>query len=232
MRGELPPAVGVACLQDHGVHLRASRRCERAGNVEIQALVLETGRAGCQELTLLLVGGDRVRRPGLPQLTRGLHELGGAHVPVTAVQVAAAAEVLAGERVGRRHHVPPGPAAGQVVKRGELAGDLVRLVVRRLDGPGQAQVVGHRGDRREHGDRVRAADHVQVVDLAALLAQPQPFGEEEEVERAGLGGPRQVRERAELDLAARRGVAPHRVVVDAGEVGPEDHLLAHAGLRS
>ena len=112
-----------------------------------------------------------------------------------AVQVAAAAEVLPGERVRRGDHVPRGAAAGQMVERGELPGDLVRLVVRRLDRACQPQVPGHRGDRGEHGHRVRPADHVQVVDLAALLAQPQPLGEEEEVEQARLGGPRQVRER-------------------------------------
>ena len=70
--------------------------------------------------------------------------------------------------------------------------------------------------------RVRPADHVQVVDLAALLAQPQPLGEEEEVELAALGGLREVHERVELDVAAGGGVAPHGGVVHAGEVRGQD----------
>ena len=77
--------------------------------------------------------------------------------------------------------------------------------------------------------RVGSADGVEVVDLAALLAQPQPLGEEEEVELAALGGLREVDERVELDLALRPRVAPHGGVVHAGEVRGEDDLLQWLG---
>ena len=69
-------------------------------------------------------------------------------------------------------------------------------------------------------------DHVEVVDAAAVLAQPQPFGEEEEVEQPALGGAGEVHERVELDLAARRGIGPHRGVVDPGKVGGQMNRLA------
>jgi hypothetical protein len=217
--GEFPAATGVPGLQDDRVQLRAARQREVPGDVEVVALVPERPWLAR-------------RGPGLPQLARRLDELGGADVTVAALQVAAAPEVLPGERVRGGHDVPAGPAAGQVVQGGELPRDFVRLVVRGLDRAEQAELAGDGGEGGQDGHRVRPSDDVQVVDRAALLAQPQPFREEEEVERGGLGGAGQVRERGEGDLAARRRVAPHRVVVDAGEVRAEDHLLlplaAHA----
>jgi hypothetical protein len=112
-----------------------------------------------------------------------------------------------------------------VVERGELAGQLVRLVERGVDRAAEPEVGGHRGDRVEHGERVRPADHVQVVDLAAVLAEPQALGEEQEVEEAALGGAGEVHERGEVGLAPRLRVAPHRGVVDAREVRGEVDLL-------
>ena len=88
---------------------------------------------------------------------------------------------------------------------------------------------GDRGERGEHGQAVGPADGVEIVDLAALLAQPEAFGEEEEVELAPLGGLREVDERVELDLAARARVVPDGGVVHAGEVRGEDDLLQWFG---
>src|SRR6478672_11080618 len=75
-------------------------------------------------------------------------------------------------------------------------------------------------------ERVGAADHVQVVDAAAVLPQPQALGQEEEVEQATLRGARQTDERVELDLAARLRIGPHRGVVDPGEVRGQVNRLA------
>ena len=135
---------------------------------------------------------------------RRLEEALGALVALVLGQEPAAAEVLPGERIPRRHDVPRGTAVGEVVQRGELSGHLVGLVERRVDGAGQPEPVGHGGQRGEHRERVRPADHVEVVDLAALLAQAQALGEEHEVELAAFGGLGEVDERAELDVAARR----------------------------
>jgi hypothetical protein len=112
-----------------------------------------------------------------------------------------------------------------VVERGELAGVLVGLPERGVERPGQAQVGGDGGEGGEHRHGVGSPDGVEVVDGAALLAQAQPFGQEEEVELAPLGGAGEVFERREVDLAARARVAPHRRVVHAREVGGQDHLL-------
>src|SRR6201999_2426681 len=79
---------------------------------------------------------------------------------------------------------------------------------------------------REDREGVGPADDVEVVNAAAMLPQPQPLGEEEEVEQPALGGLRQVHERVELDLAARLRVAPHRGVVDARKMRGQMNGLA------
>jgi hypothetical protein len=86
-------------------------------------------------------------------------------------------------------------------------------------------VFGDGGERGEDGEGVGAADDVQVIDFPALFAQPQPFRQEQEVEPGALGRAGEVREGAELDVAAGLGVAPHGGVVDAGEVGGQVDLL-------
>lgn len=43
-------------------------------------------------------------------------------------------------------------------------------------------MIGDAGQRGQDRERVRAPDDVEVVDASLLLAQPQPLGEEQEVE--------------------------------------------------
>jgi len=89
-----------------------------------------------------------------------------------------------------------------MVQARELPGHLVGLVEGRVDGAGQAQPVGHRRQSGQDGEGVGAPDHVEVVDLAVLLAQAQPLGQEQEVELGPLRRLGQVHERAEVDVAA------------------------------
>jgi hypothetical protein len=116
-----------------------------------------------------------------------------------------------------------------MVKAGELPGHLIGLVEGGVDRPGQAEPAGDRRERGEDRERVGTSHHVEVVDLAVLLSQPQPFGEEQEVELGPLGGPGQVREGTELDVAAGPGIAPDRGVVHARKVRGEVNLLQWPG---
>ena len=223
---ELATVVGVACLEDDRPALRAAGHVEPAADVEMCVLVGELAGVWVgQEHAAVLVGHDLVSAPGVEQRVRRLEEALGALVALVLGEEAPAAKVLSGERIPRRHDVPRGTAVGQVVQRRELPGDLVRFVEGRVDGAGQAEAIRHRGQRGEHREGVRAADHVEVVDLTALLAQAQTLGEEQEVELAAFGGLGEVHERAELDVTSRRGVAPDGGVVDAGEVCGEVNLL-------
>jgi len=118
-----------------------------------------------------------------------------------------------------------------VVERGQFARDIDGLVESRVDRAGEPDPVGHRGEGGEDREVVRAAHHVEVVDLPALLAQAQALGEEQEVELRALGGLREPHEGGELDVAAGGRVAPDRGVVDTGKVGGDVHRVAgRAGL--
>ena len=216
---ERPPVGGVTRLQQHRMALRRARQGGDTAHVELGPAVFDdTNAAGVDVDSVLAIGDDGVGCPAVPELAGDGDELLGPLVAIGVVEEPAAAEVLAGERVRRGDHVPAGTAIGQVVEGGELSCHFEWFVEGRVDGPGQAETVGDRGKCGEHGERVGPADHVEVVDASAVFAQPQAFGEEEEVEQAPLGGLGQVDERVELDLAARLGIRPHRGVVDAGEM--------------
>jgi hypothetical protein len=172
------------------------------------------------------VGPHRIVGPAVPEAAGHGDELLCAPVPVGVVEESGTPEVLTGERVGRGHHVPAGAAVGQVVQGGELPCDFEWFVECGVDGACQADPVGDGGQRCQHGEGVGPADDVEVVDAAAMLTQPQPLGEEEEVEQATLGGAGQMHERVEVDLAARLGIRPHRGVVDARKVRGQVNELA------
>jgi len=111
-----------------------------------------------------------------------------------------AAEILPGKGVPRRHHIPSRPPPGEMIQAGKLPRYFVRLVEGGVDGAGEAQAIGNSGQRSQDDEGVRAANHVQVIDLPTLLAKTQSFGEEEEVEAGSLRRAGHVGEGAELDL--------------------------------
>jgi hypothetical protein len=228
--GELAALLGVAGLEDDRPSLRAARHVELTADVEVHVVVLERARLGLgEELAGRLVGDDLISAPGVEQIPGGLQEGTGSLVPGVLRQEAAAPEVLPGERVPGSDDVPGGPAAGQVVQAGELPRHLIRLVESGVDRARQAEPVSDRGERGQDGKGVRAAHHVEVVNLAVLLPQPQALGEEQEVELGAFSRPGQMREGAELDVAARARVAPDRRVVHAGKVRGEMDLLDWLG---
>ena len=223
--GEVPPIGGVAGLHDDRASLRGARHIEERVDVE-EATVEAHRRDTCavEEDAGLGIRHDRVVLPRCPQPLGDLGELGRPRVPVGVVEVAAAAEVRAVEGVGAGHRVPAGATAGQVVERRELTGELVRLVERRRERADETDVLGDPGERREDRERVGAPEHVEVVHLPAVLAQPQTLGQEDVVEQPALGVAGEVLERGEVDLAARGRVGPHGLVVHTGEVGGEVDL--------
>ena len=222
---ELPPLLGISRLQYHRPPLRTPRNVEAARDLEMLVAVVERPCLGIGEKDPgVLVRHDLLTAPGVEQLPRCEHELAGPAVALLLGQEAAAPEVLAGEGVPRRDHVPGTAPAGEVIERGELARHLVGLVERRVDGPGQSQPVRDRGQSGKDGEGVGAADDVEVVDLASLLPKAQSLGQKEKVELGPLRGLGEVDEGGELDVAARAGIAPNRRVVHAREMGRQMDL--------
>ncbi len=223
---ELATVVAVARLEDDRVALRAARHVEIAEDAELRPAVGELARrTGAHEGATCDIGHQVVVGPRIPERPCRCDELAGTRVALAVVEEAAAPEVLAGECVGRRDHVPHRPPVRQVIQGGQLTGEFVRLAEGGVERSGQTDVGGHGRERSEHGQRVGTADGVEIVDQTVLLAQAEALGEEEEVEFAALGRLGEMHERRELDLALRPRIGPHRGVVDAREVGGEDHLL-------
>ena len=107
-------------------------------------------------------------------------------------------------------------------------GQVRGIVVRGVLGGDEPDVGGHRGQGGERGLRVRPAGDVEGVRAAEVLAQPQPFAEEERGEQAALGGLGDAAERFEVGLGAGFGRLPDGSGVDALE---EDAELELAGGR-
>ena len=170
-RAELASFVGVTGLQQNWVPLRTPWNFEASGDVELLTGVLE--------LADLLVGGENtaltvddrtIDAPAVPQRPYCVDQLVGACIPLGMLQIATAAEVLAGEGVRGGDQVPGGAAVGEMIERRELLGQLVRFVERGVDRPGQAEMRCHTGNRIENAEGVRATDYVEVVNFALMLA--------------------------------------------------------------
>ena len=228
---EVSALVGVAGLQQHRMSLRPGGQRRDSAHVELRPVMFDgPDAAGIDVDSGVDVGQHGIGCPAVPELARHGEELLGPRVAVGVVEKAAAPEVLAGEGVRRRDDVPAGTTVGEMVECRELPCHLEGFVEGGVDGPGQPDPVGDARQRGQHGEGVRAAHHVEVVDPATMLPQSQPFGQEEEVEQSALGGAGQVHERVELDLAARAGIGPHGGVVDAREVGGQGESACGAFL--
>jgi len=207
--------------------LRRTRQGTHPANVELWTAMFDHTNAGGVDVDAAVpIGEHGVGCPTVPELASHGDELLGPLVAVGVIQESAAAEVLPGERVRRGDNVPSRAAVRQVVERGELPCHFERFVEGGVDRACQAEAIGDRGQCRQDRERVGPAHDVEVVNATAVLTQPQPLGEEEEVEQPALGGLRQVHEGVELDLAARLRIRPHGRVVDAGEMGGQMDLLA------
>jgi hypothetical protein len=205
------------------VALRRAGGVERAANPEVGADVVEgVDPVGVGVVPAVVVAQDRTVLPAVPELGDDLQELGGAGVAVP-VRRAFDAEVVRLGLARRGDDVPSGPAAADVVQRGELAGHVEGLVVGGGDGRDQADVVGDRGQRGQQGQGLQPAERV-VPDVAP---QGQPVGEEDRVEPAPLGDLGETLVVADVGDVGGGGarVPPGRLVVpDAHQKGVQMQL--------
>ncbi|NCL72685.1 hypothetical protein AIIKEEIJ_00120 [Rhodococcus sp. YH1] len=229
---EFAALVRVAGLQEHRVSLRAAWHLEPPGDVELRGVDVERSDVGIRREDAVFAVDDRCSgAPAVPQPPGDVDDLVGADVALRVVEIAATPEVLAGEGVGGGDEVPRGAAVGQMVEGGELLGQFVRLVEGGVDRAREPEVGRRTGEGLENRKGVGPADDVEIVDAAAVFAQPQSLGQEEEVEQSAFCGPGQVQEGLEVDLALRFGIRPHGRVVDAREVRGQMDLLSNGVLR-
>jgi hypothetical protein len=80
------------------------------------------------------------------------------------------------------------PAAREKVQAGQPVGQVCGIVVGGVLGGHQSDVGGHCGKGCERRLRVGPSGDVELVDLAQVFAEPQPFAQEESREEAAFCG--------------------------------------------
>jgi hypothetical protein len=101
------------------------------------------------------------------------------------VHVLVEAEVQRRVGIGGGDDVPAGAAAADMVQRGEAAGDVVGLVVGGRGGRHQADMLGHRRQRRQQGEGLERGHRVAALQRRHRHVQHrQVVGHEEGVELA------------------------------------------------
>ena len=140
------------------------------------------------------------------------------------------------QRLGRLaggDEVPAGAAAADVIERGELARDVVRLVVARRRRADETDALGHHGERRQQRDRLEVGDvlHRAALRLDVGLADGDAVGEEDHVELGALRGLRDLDVMLEIDagVGLRPRMAPGCDVM-AGRI--EEGAEPELGCRS
>ncbi len=217
--GEGAALVRGARLHQHRMALRRARQVERAAHAELLAGVVDgVDAVGVGVDAAGAVMDARVVLPAVPQLAHDIDELGRATIAV-AVRVALGEAEIAG-RLGRPggDDVPARPSGADMVERGELAGEVVGLVVGGGGGADQPDVLGRAGDGGEQGQRFQLA----LRDMADAAADGELVGEEHGIELAALGDARDLPIIADVGdaLGLRLRVEPRGLVMAGG--GNED----------
>jgi hypothetical protein len=191
------------------------------GHLEVLADVVERVQlVRVEEDVAFHVGDERVVLVGVPQSADDLNRLMRPPVPGRVVEVLVEAVVLAGAGVEAGHHVPAGPAAADVVERGEPAGEVERRVVGRAGGGDEPDVLGVGGDGRQQGERLEPVQVVRRVGGVDELA----VHDEQRVEQRLLG------DLGRLDVVADVGAGvagDARVLPQAVLAGAADTVDGH-----
>src|SRR3954469_6152683 len=137
---------------------------------------------------------DGVGTPRVPQLFDDVDGLVGNAVSLVVVDNTAGAEVV-GRRSGEAgDQIPAGPSVTEVVKRKELACQVVRMLQRGRAGDDKSDAFGDGGQRRGCGQRFKVLSG--LVRPCCRWAEIEAIGEEQRIQRARFGGLRMADEPA------------------------------------
>ncbi len=230
----VPGGEGTACrrrpgLEQHRGPLR--RRCRQVRALHVVALAVVVDAV---HLVGVGVAADGVLQHGavlpraLPELRADLEVLLGPDVALVVLLEPVGAEVPGGAVEGARDDVPADAAPGDVVERGDLAGEVERVRLDDTRGEREPEVLGRHGERGEQHGGVVGGDLQSLAQVGRVVAAtgtvgPDDVGEEHRVELAALEGPRQVgpqRHVVEVRLPGV-GVPPQAVLDVRGRVHDE-----------
>ena len=96
----------------------------------------------------LHISNERVVGPAVPQARHNVKEFPCPAIPGSMRNMFLTTEIHRLMRVARGHHVPARPPATDVIQRGKLPRNMIRLVVGRGGGGDEPQVLRHDGQGR------------------------------------------------------------------------------------
>src|SRR5690606_12122056 len=104
-----------------------------------------------EEAARFLVADEGVVLPAVPEGLHHLHMLAGALIALGMGQLLVEVEVAGRVVTGGGHHVPAGASVGNVIERGELAGQVERLFIGRRGRGDEADMLRKRSEERRAG---------------------------------------------------------------------------------
>ncbi len=232
-RAQVTAFLGVARLEDDRLALGGALQVERPDHREVLAPVVQRVLAAAvEEHAAFLVAREGVGLVGVPQPLGDLNVFERPPVTGLVVVVLVAAVVARRPGVTAGDDVPAGPAAADVVERGQPAGDVERLVVGGGDRTHQADVAGVHGDR---GQQRQWLEPAEVV-VRRVRGDELAVHDEDVVELRGLRLPRpgdvpaDVHAGVARDLGAQPGVVLPRAA-DSEEDGAQLERTSRHAVR-
>ena len=131
-------------MEDHRSALARANEWQRPANREVLARMIDrVDLVGIGKYVVLLVVDERVRIPTFPQLDHDFEKFIRPAVALVGLRVAACAEHLGCDSVGRRHAVPAHSALREMIRCGKTPGQIIGLIIGRRSSSDEPDAAGH-----------------------------------------------------------------------------------------
>src|SRR6516165_8780338 len=100
------------------------------------------------------IANEGIVRPGIPKTCYAIEEFTCAPIACGMFKVLFAAKILRLRWIAGGHHVPAGPAAANVIERGEFARNMVRVIVGRRGGGYQPNMLSQYSESGKQRQRI------------------------------------------------------------------------------
>ena len=148
--GKIAAVVGLAGLHDHRMALRRAMHGQRPAHRKMLAVVIEEMQLCRIEIdAAVLVGDDGAVFETVPQPEHHFGELARPRVAVAVMRVALAAEIVRLGHGERRHQIPAGASAADLIDGGKETRDMERLEIGRGRRRHEADALGDGGQRAQ-----------------------------------------------------------------------------------
>ena len=209
---EAPAGVGGAGLHDHRPALHGTGDVERPAHRQMRPLVVEDMELRRIEIDPgRLVAHERVVGKGIPEPRDDIEKLARPVVSLGVRHVLRETEVQRGIGVRRRHDVPAGAAAAQMVERCEAPRDVERRIEGGRRRGDETDPLGDGGERGEQREGLEGGDGVAAFQrLHRHVEHREVIGHEERVEPRRLEPLREAFQMREVEVRVRpgAGIAP------------------------